>query len=118
MKNILKSAALLCVFAIMFSCNNINRNGANESSEGTTTTNAVNGAMEDERTSVPIDTLASPGSNAMDSPSSGTTSNKGTGATTGNENAGASAPTSSPNVDKNMKGQSSTHGKDTKTGDY
>ncbi len=117
MKNILKCVALFCVFAITFGCNNINKNGANESSEGTTTTNAVNGAMEDERTAVPIDTLASPGSNAMDSPSSGTISNKGTGATTGNENAGASAPTPSPNVDKNMKGQSGTHGRDTKAGD-
>ena len=120
MINKIKFAAVIIsivTLGLASGCNNMNRSGSNETSDGTTTTNAVNSTMEDDRTGSDIDTLASPGSNAMDAPNNGNISNKGTGATTGNETAGQTSNTQTQGADNNMRGQSSTHGKDTKSGD-
>jgi predicted small secreted protein len=103
---------------LLASCNNMNRAGENVTPEGTTTTNAVNSNMENNRTPAGTDTLMSPGSNAMDLKENANISNKGTGASSGQQGAAVSpGVTNQSGGDKNLKNQSDTHGRSTQDGD-
>ena len=106
----------IAMASLAIGCNNMSRNGENATPEGTTTTNAVNSDMEQHRTGAGTDTVASPGSNSMDLKDHGI-SNKGTGGQQTNSTATPDASKSAASTDKNMKGQESTHGKDTQSGD-
>jgi|SRR6218665_218020 len=104
----------------LFSCTNNNRSGSNTSAEGTVQTNNVNAEMEDQRTAADVDTVTSPGSNAVDlkdTGSSNSPANNGEGRTTVDNSNTSPSVTPGTGKDANMAGQSSTHGKKTTSGD-
>lgn len=109
------STTLLAVFSMLaFACTNNNRTDSNTSSEGTIQTNRVNSDMDDNRTAADIDTIVSPGSNALDkrSQASGQNADKAI------DNSDVTpSPAQGSGKDPNMAGQSDTHGRSTKAGD-
>jgi len=109
------STTVLAVFSLLaFACTNNNRTDSNTSSEGTIQTNRVNSDMDDNRTAADIDTIVSPGSNALDKRDQ----NNGQSADAAIDNSDVSAsPAQGSGNDPNMKGQSDTHGKKTTAGD-
>lgn len=100
----------------LISCTNNNRNGSNMTEEGTVQTNNVNSEMEDNRTAADVDTIVSPGSNAVENKNRDGAASGNSSANVDNSNTSASQ---SPGTgkDPNMAGQSSTHGKETTAGD-
>ncbi len=116
MKNLKLNAitAALLMF-VTVACTNNNRTGSNMSEEGTTQTNRVNSEMEDNRTPSDVDTILSPGSNALDHKNRDADGAVKSPAT---DNSNTSPSVSSGGAkDHNMAGQSDTHGKSTTAGD-
>lgn len=111
-----KSIWLSCLFTAAFltSCTNNNRGGSNMSEEGTVQSNSVNAEMEDNRTAADVDTVVSPGSNAVENKNRDANSNGSTKVDNSN-----TSPSVTPGSgkDPNMAGQSDTHGKKTTAGD-
>jgi len=121
MKTIHPQKLLFLLFAAAaVSCTNQNKNGQNMSPEGTTQTNRVNSEMENQRTPADVDTVTSPGSNALDlktSPnSSNSPSNNGEGRSTNDNSNTSPSVTPGSGTDANMAGQSDTHGRKTTAG--
>lgn len=111
----LKLNTIFCALLIlaMASCTNNNRSGSNMSEEGTTQSNRVNAEMEEHRTPSDIDTIVSPGSNALDHKNRDGETNS---SAVDNSNTNPSV-TPGSGKDHNMAGQSDTHGKSTTAGD-
>lgn len=116
----LKPLLLALTMAATLSCTNQNKSGQNMSPEGTTQNNRVNSEMEDQRTPADVDTVTSPGSNALDlkaSPnSSNSPSNNGEGRSTNDNSNTSPSVTPGSGHDANMAGQSDTHGRKTTAG--
>ena len=120
----MKTTKLIFTMAVMIafsiSCTNNNRSGSNTSEEGTVQTNNVNAEMEDQRTPSDVDTVTSPGSNAVDlkdKGSSNSPANNGEGRSTIDNSNTSPSVTPGSGKDTNMAGQSDTHGKKTTAGD-
>ena len=107
----LKFPITVFVAALLMACTNNNRTGSSMSEEGTVQSNNVNSDMEEHRTAADVDTVVSPGSNALDN------QNREPGQTSvDNSNTKPSVAPGS-GKDPNMAGQSDTHGKKTTSGD-
>ena len=105
MKTIQKLGFALVV-GILCSCNN-STPGQNTTDQGTQLSDeTVNAEMENNRTASDVDTVVSPGSNALDNKNGKTSSTEST----------ATETVTGTGSDSNMKGQSDTHGRDTKAG--
>jgi hypothetical protein len=99
---------LMAFAAMVWACNDA-RPGQNTTDAGTQQSdNTVNAEMEDNRQAADVDTIVSPGSNALDHKQ---------GRTDPAANESRISPTQTgTGSDPNMQGQSDTHGRDTKAG--
>lgn len=91
---------------VLIGCNNA-RPGQNTTADGTQQSdNTVNAEMENNRQPADVDTIVSPGSNAIDNRDGNT-----------NRVETSISPTQTgTGTDPNMQGQSDTHGRDTRAG--